>query len=206
MNDDPYVYPGTDVLINKEDIRDRDELDAFERIMTANRMEHLPRQTPLTYEGYRHLHRHIFEPVYTWAGQERMVNIGKGSSLFCLVPYITNQMKQRFAILRTENGPRRLTREEFAARAAEHICEINAIHPFRDGNGRTQRAFLERLGTESGHPIALARIDPLAWNNASIDSFRQGNCDSTGQVILTALAEPPPGDSSASDSIRRAIG
>jgi cell filamentation protein len=164
-------------------------------------MEHLPRQTPLIYEGYRHLHRHIFEPVYTWAGKERTVNIGKGSSLFCLAPHITNQMKQRFAIIQADNGLRGLTRERFAARVAEHICEINAIHPSRDGNGRTQRAFLERFGTESGHPIALARIDPLAWNDASIDSFRKGDYDPMGRVILTALAESLTGNSSASDGI-----
>jgi cell filamentation protein len=60
---DPYFYPGTDILINKEDIRDREELEAFERVMTASRMETLPPGVPLTADGYRQLHRYIFQDV-----------------------------------------------------------------------------------------------------------------------------------------------
>jgi cell filamentation protein len=188
VSEDPYVYPGTDVLINKEDIRDRDDLEAFERVMSANRMEHLPQDIPITYGGYRQLHRYIFEPVYQWAGKARTVNIAKGGHMFCLVPHIAGQMEQRFNTIQAENGLKGLTREEFAARAAEHICEINAIHPFREGNGRTQRSFLGRLGEEAGYRIALERIQPRAWNNASIYSFQRGDHDSMCQVILGALA------------------
>jgi cell filamentation protein len=192
VSEDPYVYPGTDVLINKEDIRDRDELEAFERLVTANRMEQLPRRVPITTAGYRQLHRHIFEPVYAWAGQERTVNLARGGSLFCLVPHIAGQMTQRFAAIQAENGLRGLTRAAFAARAAEHLCEINAIHPFREGNGRTLRAFLVRLAEAAGHHIALERIDPADWNSASIGSFQQGDYDAMRRVILGALVEPAP--------------
>ena len=65
--------------------------------------------------------------------------------MFCLVPYITAQMEQRFAAIQAENCLTALTREEFVRGVARHICEINAIHPFREGNGRTQRMFLECL-------------------------------------------------------------
>jgi cell filamentation protein len=192
VSEDPYVYPGTDVLINKEDIRDRDELEAFERLVTANRLEHLPRRVPITGAGYRRLHRHIFGPVYAWAGQDRTVNLAKGGSLFCLVPHIAGQMAQRFAAIRAENGLRGLTREAFAARAAEHLCEINAIHPFREGNGRTLRAFLVCLAGTAGHRVALERIDPAGWNEASVGSFRQGDYEAMRRVILDALVEPAP--------------
>jgi cell filamentation protein len=192
VSEDPYVYPGTDVLINKEDIRDRDELAAFERLVTANRLEHLPRRVPLTYAGYRRLHRHIFAPVYAWAGQDRTVNLARGGSLFCLVPHIAGQMAQRFAAIRAENGLRGLTREAFAMRAAEHLCELNAIHPFREGNGRTLRALLVYLAEAAGHHVALERIDPEGWNSASIGSFRQGDYDAMRRVILGALVEPTP--------------
>jgi cell filamentation protein len=65
-------------------------------------------------------------------------------------------------LINNEDNLRGLTREQFAARAAEHMCELNTIHPFLDGNGRTQRAFLEMLAKQAGHDIDLARIDPDA--------------------------------------------
>jgi cell filamentation protein len=112
---DPYVYPGTEVLINKEDIRDHGELEAFERIVTAARMETQPTQIPATEDGYRRLHRYIFQNVYDWAGEYRTVNIAKGSHMFCLVPYIGDQMRQRFAAIQAKNGPSLSVREEFVA-------------------------------------------------------------------------------------------
>jgi cell filamentation protein len=190
--DDPYVYPGTDTLINKENIRDREALETFERLMTANRMETLPAGIPLTANGYRQIHRSIFQDVYHWAGRHRTVNIAKGSAMFCLAPHIAAQMQQRFAAIQAENNLKGLIGEEFARRAAEHICEINAIHPFRDGNGRTQRTFLERLAREAGHMIALERIDPQTWNVASISSFQEATYDAMRQLILAALIEPTP--------------
>jgi len=195
---DPYVYPGTDVLINKENIRDHEQLEAFERVMTANRMETLPAGIPLTADGYRQIHRYIFQDVYDWAGRDRSVNISKGGDPFCFAPFIAGQLEQRFAIIQAEDGLKGLAPEEFAARAAEHICELNAIHPFREGNGRTQRAFLERLAEHAGHPIALERIDPAVWIEASIRSFRQGDYSPMRAVIAGLMddraAEADRGD------------
>jgi cell filamentation protein len=101
-------------------------------------------------------------------------------------------MAQCFAAIQAENGLGGLTREAFAARAAEHLCEINAIHPFREGNGRTQRAFLGRLAEAAGHHVVLERIDPEGWNNASIGSFQQGDYEAMRRVILGVLVEPAP--------------
>nr|WP_294516210.1 Fic family protein [uncultured Rhodopila sp.] len=189
MSDDPYVYPGTDVLINREAIRDRSELEVFERVITANRMEHLPRNIPLTARGYRQIHRHIFESVYAWAGKDRTVNITKGGHMFCLVPYIASNLDQRFAAIHAENKLIGTTRNDFVARAAVHVSELNAIHPFREGNGRTVRAWLQRFGETAGHPIALERISPQPWINASIGSFRHGDYAAMREVISRALID-----------------
>jgi cell filamentation protein len=64
MTGDPYVYPGTHTLRNKENIRDPDELARLERLAAANRMETLPDNIPLTAKGYREIHRYIFQDVY----------------------------------------------------------------------------------------------------------------------------------------------
>jgi cell filamentation protein len=142
MADAPYCYPGTNVLINKEDILAADDLEQFERLATAQRLrEGLP-SVPLTVDGYCELHRHIFQDVYQWAGKFRTVDISKGGHLFCRPAFIAGQMDERFKAIR-QGLLQNLTEDEFVARAADHLCELNAIHPFREGNGRTMRAFLE---------------------------------------------------------------
>ena len=188
MTDDSSVYPGTRTLINLLDIRDRDELEDCERLLTANRLETLPRRFAVTANGYRQIHRYLFQDLYPWAGRYRTVNIAKGNDMFCLVPHIASQMDQRFAAIRAENNLKGLDRLEFANRAAEHVCELNAIHPFREGNGRTLRAFLEGMANQAGHRIDVSVIDPRAWNAASISSFRRAAYDDMERVILDSLA------------------
>jgi cell filamentation protein len=184
---DPYVYPGTNVLRNKEGIRDADELVAFERMATANRIETLPEDIPITAEGYREIHRHIFQDVYDWAGQDRVVDIARTEDLFCLASYIDRELAKRFAAIQGENSLRGLSADEFAARAAEHLSELNAIHPFREGNGRTQRAFLFILGRQAGYDIDTERISAYAWNEASRESFRTGNSQAMRDIIVFAI-------------------
>jgi len=162
----PYCYPGTDVLRNKENIRDNNELELFERMASARRLETLSNNLPITVAGYREIHCYMLQDVYDWAGEYRTVDTGR-TGPFCKSEYIGRYMDARFAAIRAEDNLRGLTPEQFAARAAEHICELNAIHCFLDGNGRTQRAFLEMLAGQAGHDIDLARIDPRAWNAAS---------------------------------------
>ena len=187
---DPYVYAGTNVLINRENIRDAGQLAEFERLMTAQRLrEGLP-EIALTPEGYRALHRHLFQDVYDWAGRTRTVDIAKNNSMFCLAAYVDRELEKRLAAIRAENGLRGLGAALFAARAAEHFSELNAIHPFREGNGRTQRAFLVVLGRQAGHDVKIQHINADKWNQASRDSFRNGDVtlmrEVIGSVMVTA--------------------
>jgi cell filamentation protein len=184
---DPYVYPGTDVLRNNENIRDAEELAAFECLATANRIETLPDDFPVTPEGYRAIHRYIFQDVYDWAGDYRVVDIARADDLFCLVPYIAQQLAKRFEAIQSEDNLRGLGVEDFAARAAEHIIELNAIHPFREGNGRTVGAFLFLLARQAGHDIHMERIDAASWNEASRASFRTGDSRAMRNIIADAI-------------------
>jgi cell filamentation protein len=137
----------------------------------------------LTDAGYSAIHRHLFQDVYAWAGQHRTVNIAKRGALFCLVPHIAGQMERRFNLIQADTGEVQ-SRESFATRAAEHVCEINAIHPFREGDRRTLRAFPEGLASAAGHGIVLRLMDAKAWNMASIESFRHANHAEMTTVIL----------------------
>jgi cell filamentation protein, protein adenylyltransferase len=184
---DPYCYPGTDVLRNIENIRDAEELAVFERAAVANRMETLPEEFPISPDGYRAIHQYIFQDVYEWAGEYRVVDIARTDDLFCLVPYIAPELAKRFAAIRSENNLRGLKLEDFAARAAEHIVELNAIHPFREGNGRTLRAFLLMLARQAGHDIRMERIAAAPWNEASRVSFHTGDTRVVRNIIAGAI-------------------
>jgi cell filamentation protein len=185
---DPHVYPGTRVLRNLENIRDAGELARFERLMTAQRLrEGLP-PAELSSARYRALHRHIFQDVYDWAGQDRTVEIAKCDSLFCLPRFIAAELDKRFAAIKAVRYLRGLTAAQFSEQAAEHISELNAIHPFREGNGRTVRAFLVVLAEQAGHRVEPQRIAPAAWLDASRESFRTGDCKLMCAVIAGAIA------------------
>lgn len=183
---DPYVYPGTDVLINKLGITDVYALRRFEIEATAQRLtEDLPDIT-LGPQGYCELHRHIFQDVYAWAGEVRTVDISKGGDLFCRAAFIESALVARFAAIQSlqRSGT---NADAFTREMAEHLSELNAIHPFREGNGRTNRAFLKVVGAMCGHPMDLTRIDPAAWNRASRDSFRTGSTRGFHRIVASCL-------------------
>lgn len=168
---DPYCYPGTTVLRNLVDIRDQATLDRYEAEVTAVRAEQPVPSGKLDHVHYSAFHRHLFQDVYDWAGHYRTVRIAKGGSAFCYPEYIEQQMVRLFASLQADDHFRRCSREDFASSAAHFLAELNSIHPFREGNGRTQLAFLTHLAEVSGHPLHLKRLDPAAVMAAMISSF-----------------------------------
>jgi cell filamentation protein len=169
--DDPYCYPGTSVLKNRLDLRTQAELDRFEASITAQRgREPLP-AGGLDERHYRALHRHLFQDVYEWAGETRTVRLAKQGSMFCYPEHIAREMQRVFGWVAEQNHLRGLSAEEFAGKAAHVVAELNAIHPFREGNGRTQFVFLRLVGDEAGHPLLFERLDAPAALEAMIASF-----------------------------------
>lgn len=169
--DDPYCYKGTAVLKNRLGLRDQTDLDAFEADATAQRFaEPLPAGR-FTLTHYRAVHRHLFGDVYPWAGRFRTVRIAKGGSAFAYPEHIQREMRRVFSGLKARDCLRHLTVPAFAAGAAHFLAELNAIHPFRDGNGRSQLAFVSLLAFEAGHPLDATRIDPVDFLEAMIESF-----------------------------------
>lgn len=171
---DPYCYPGTTVLRNRANIRDQAELDAFEHDAAQQRVSEPMPHGRLSIRHYCAIHRHLFQDVYRWAGRFRTVRISKGGSMFCYPENIPAEMAKLFRNLREEGHFRGLDRRAFAGKAAHFIAELNAIHPFREGNGRTQLAFLTLLAERAGHELDLDRMQPQAMLAAVIRSF-EGN-------------------------------
>jgi cell filamentation protein len=174
--DDPYTDPVTGVLRNKLCLSTAAELEAAEREITHAALI-LLRETPVraTYD-VPHLcavHRRIFGDIYDWAGQVRSVAIAKGS-LFCLPQYIEPSAVEIFRQLRDENILRSLERDAFLDRLTYYLGEVNAIHPFREGNGRTQRAFFEQLAYDAGFTLAWQHL-AAARNIATSVAIMRGD-------------------------------
>jgi cell filamentation protein len=168
---DPYCYPETSILINRLDIRDQTSLDAFEADVTAERAAQPLPPGRLSYSHYLAVHRHLFQDVYSWAGKIRTVRIAKQGSAFCYPEHIDREMRRLFADLAKQRHFRNLESAAFAAKASHFLAELNAIHPFREGNGRTQLSFVTVLAEEAGHPLAFERLDPETMLKTMIASF-----------------------------------
>jgi cell filamentation protein len=169
--DDPYCYPGTTVLKNKLGLKKQAELDKFEAEISLERSSVPLPAGKLTYPHYCAIHRHLFQDVYTWAGKPRTVRISKGGSMFCYPESIDREMKKLFKQLVESKYFKGLSARKFADAAAHFLAELNAIHTFREGNGRTQLSFLILLAERAGHPINLKKMDPEAIMQAVIASF-----------------------------------
>lgn len=168
---DPYCYPNSTVLKNKAGLTSEAELEQFETAMSFARSEEPLPAGRLSASHYRAIHHHLFQDVYTWAGKYRTVRLSKGGNVFCYPENIATEMARVFALLRRDNFLRGRDRTSFAAGAAHFLAELNAIHPFREGNGRAQLTFLALLAGRAGHPLDFDKLDPDAMLQAMIDSF-----------------------------------
>ena len=144
MPDTKYCYPDTDVLINKLDIRDLDKLHIFERKLTMLRLLEKPINGKFDFKHLQAIHAYIFQDVYGWAGKVRTVDIAKGN-MFCNVRFISSQADVIFSGLKEEHYLAGLDEDMFIKRLAYYFSEINALHPFREGNGRSTRLWLDLI-------------------------------------------------------------
>ncbi len=169
--DDPYCYPGSAVLRNIPGHRKQKLLDQFELAMTTQRFDEPLPNGRFGLPHYCAIHHHLFQDVYSWAGKLRTVRIARGKSMFCYPEHIRTELNRVFADLKTRNALRRMTATDFAAGAAWLLSEINAIHAFRDGNGRSQLAFVALLAHRAGHDFKLENLRPKKFLAAMIASF-----------------------------------
>lgn len=149
---DPYVDPASGCLRNRLGIIDRIELQNAERSASllreqSIRMHGLPGSYDLPH--LQTFHRTIFQDVYPWAGEIRTCELAR-THPFCRPEYIEEQATQLLSNLAGEEHLRGLERADFVDRLTHYFSEINAIHPFREGNGRTQRIFFEQLARDAG--------------------------------------------------------
>lgn len=170
--DPVYCYPGSDVLRNKMDIRDQDRLSKIERDISFIKTTELMKKASgvsFTTEHLCSIHAFLFGDLYDWAGQIRTVDISKGAS-FCKHEYILSNLDKVFKQMSEEDFLSK-DKDQLARALAHYLGEINAIHPFREGNGRTQRAFVNQVALMNGFYLDFSLIIDKEMLEASHHSF-----------------------------------
>ncbi|HQA08287.1 MAG TPA: Fic family protein [Syntrophomonadaceae bacterium] len=159
-------------MINKENISDAKALSQFEADITLIRQYELEKEEPVKGRfGVTHLkriHAYIFQDIYPFAGKFRLEDISKGSTFFCRSEHIEDNLKNLLSELKSDHYLRGLELDQFAEKAAYYMSEINMIHPFREGNGRTIREFIRQLALYCGYDINWSLIDKDTLLNAMI--------------------------------------
>jgi len=160
--DDTYCYSGTDVLRNKAEITNAEDLDTYEgELSTLRSIEIL--ESPIAGQfdlaHLQRIHLALFQDVYDWAGKIRTVDISRGNSRFANVRFIESAANEIFNKLVRENWLNGLDADALSKRLAHYLSEINALHPFREGNGRVQRIFISQLSLSAGYQLDYSDLE-----------------------------------------------
>jgi cell filamentation protein len=165
---------------------DAGRLDAFERQMVAQRADEGVPSGAFDLGHLRSIHRHLFQDIYDWAGEIRTTELSKRGHQFMFRRYIERGMAdvaRRIASALPYEG---LSLADFAMEAGRVLGDVNFVHPFREGNGRTQLRYLKQLCRAAKRPLDLRHVEPMGWITAS-RSAHDANYEPMGRAILVAL-------------------
>lgn len=175
VGQDSYCYPGSTVLRNKLDIRDDVTLSEVERQLSAIAADNVDFSLPPYSLAYlQNIHRTLFSDLYEWAGELRTVGISKQNTRFCQPEYMAREAEKIFKRMAAADWFEGKGRADLIVAVAEAYSDLNVVHPFREGNGRTQRILFEHLIMNAGFEISWWGIDEDEWICANIAAY---NCN-----------------------------
>ncbi|MEM7492313.1 MAG: Fic family protein [Pseudomonadota bacterium] len=144
------------------------------------------------------IHKHIFQDVYEWAGEFRTVPLALPGQQFMPPEDLERGMSiihQRLRSMRFLKGSDRKT---FSDHAGRTIGDVNLLHPFRDGNGRTQRTFLKHLARNAGYEWDESKMSKHVWLQASYLA-----CDGDYRLMSAAIKSGLSGRVNVRDQFKR---
>jgi cell filamentation protein len=192
---DPYVDPATGVLRNRLGITDVDVLARAEaRFAFHAEIELYASGTTVDrwdLGALQSIHRHLFADIYEWAGELRTVDIAKGASTFALARHLRQAAADVFRQVPQADRPRGVAPPRFARSAARFLADLNALHPFREGNGRTQRAFLQLLARDAGYHLLWGEVEPA--ENITVSAAAMSDSDAFVPLLERILVPASAG-------------
>ena len=188
--DSHYCYKNTQVLINNLNIKDNKTLQEAENKIVLAKLFELrqnKRKGQFDILHFIHIHKFLFEDIYPFAGKFRTENIAKGFFSFAEWEYIEEELTKLLEKLKEENYLEEKNKEELAKSLAYYMSELNVLHPFREGNGRTIREFIRQLAYKNGYLLDLQKTDAKDMLEASIKSV--ADTKDLENIILKCLKQ-----------------
>jgi cell filamentation protein len=177
---DPYIDQDSGCLRNLLDITYSKELSRVEMALVLNRCYELEIDSfdssdrvvdkTFDFDHLKGIHKHLFQDVYEWAGQARHVDISKSETRFLPHSLIERGAYTVFSELKDQNYLKGLAPGDFSKYAGYYLGEINHIHPFREGNGRAQREFINQMAHHNGYHIEWKNVTQKQMIEASIEA------------------------------------
>lgn len=169
---DPYLIPHTRVLKNKLNVQTQEDLDFFENDLVSVRSYKLYENLPHAEGTVRQLqwiHHYLFQDVYDWAGQIRTIDMTKGGGEpFHPLEYMGVGIRYCEQTLKNDNLLQGLSIYDFISKLSVNYNNFNVLHPFREGNGRTQRVFWDIVARDAGYHFDWGLITQRINDKASI--------------------------------------
>jgi cell filamentation protein len=191
--DPDYVYkdPQTGVLRNLVNIAAHDALTFAEAGATARRTNELW-TNPIPVVGsdtHFAVHRYLFQDIYEWAGKKRTVEISKGDKQFFPLQRFATALLHIDSLIAAYKHLGNDDKKAISRKLAEILDSVNYLHPFREGNGRTQRKFLRPLALEKGWKLNLNPPDNAAVYERYMAGTIDGDIDALAGLIFECLIE-----------------
>lgn len=182
-----YTDPDTGLLRNKQDITDPDVLLFVESGAVTKRLQELY-ESPTKIKGIDSLfeiHKHLFQDIYVWAGKNRTVEISKDGKQFFPTSHFNNAFRYIDQIIAEFKKIPKGNKKLLAEKLAEILDNVNYLHPFREGNGRTQREFLRLLALDKGLTLNLNPPD----NKGVFERYMKGTIESDIKTLTELIIE-----------------
>ena len=182
-----YTDPKTGFLRNLQDITDPDVLLFVESGAVAKRLQELY-ESPIKIKGIDSLfeiHGHLFQDIYVWAGKKRAVEISKDGKQFFPTSHFDNAFKYIDQLIAEFKQTPKSNNRLLSEKLAEILDNVNYLHPFREGNGRTQREFLRLLALEKGLTLNLNPPD----NKSVYEQYMKGTIESDVKTLTELIFE-----------------
>lgn len=192
-----FYYKNTTVPKNKLNIKDEDLIYDLEESLLEDAytifVKELNEDIVFDESYFKSLHKRTFESLYDWTGIYRDFNMAKGDSRFCQGSYVESSSKKIFEELKKDyylKSFKNRSKEEFAKKLAYYKCELNALHPFYELNGRVTRLFFDMIVIYNGYqPIDYSSVSPQKYIQSVIECVQLADASGLEQIILKGLRQ-----------------